>query len=563
MWQSWLGPGIVIVAAVVGALVVVWLVDDARQGSNIRRGVQVAGVEVGGMPPEEATEKLEPVRRDLAATVIELLFQDRTITVTAEDLGISLDAERTLAEADEPPPPVVRPAAWLFDLFATREVEPAVTTDVDRLQSAVTPYTDPETPRITLVDGVFWAVRTTEVPMPDMELLASMLERAVLEAEGGTARVEVPIAGMVPADPIALDSAISLAEQANAITAGGVSLGLEGVEETFTISEAALRQFIVLEGQGRETRLAVDDRIADTIASLFAGIGGEGEPAKITLDQDGSVLILGGEQGFGCCRNDAPEVLLAGLVENQPVVVLPAALVPHPNGREWAASLGISEVVGAFTTNFKAGQDRVINIARIAALTRGVIIEPGERFSVNEFVGPRTLAKGFVPAGMIRNGVFVDSVGGGISQYATTLFNAAFFAGLDFIEYQSHTIYLSRYPYGREATVSHPAPDLVLENNSPYGVMLWPTTNDTSITVRLYSTPWVQVEQTNQWTRQVGTSCTHVTTERTRTFLQDGRTEIDTVWAQYRPEGIKCDGSPSVSTTTSVPETTCTVGCEE
>ena len=164
---------------------------------------------------------------------------------------------------------------------------------------------------------------------------------------------------------------------------------------------------------------------------------------------------------------------------------------------------------------------------------------------------------------MIRNGVFVDSVGGGISQYATTLFNAAFFAGLDFIEYQSHTIYLSRYPYGREATVSHPAPDLVLENNSPYGMMLWPTTNDTSITVRLYSTPWVQVEQTNQWSRQVGTSCTHVTTERTRTYLQDGRTETDTVWAQYRPEGIKCDGSPSVSTTTSVPETTCTAGCEE
>ncbi|MYA85833.1 MAG: hypothetical protein F4Y12_09640, partial [Acidimicrobiaceae bacterium] len=158
---------------------------------------------------------------------------------------------------------------------------------------------------------------------------------------------------------------------------------------------------------------------------------------------------------------------------------------------------------------------------------------------------------GFVPAKMILDGVFVDSVGGGISQYATTVFNAAFFAGLDFIDYQSHTIYLSRYPYGREATVSYPAPDLVLENNTPYGVMLWPTTADDSITVRLYSTPWVLAEQTGQWTRTVGTSCTRVTTERTRTYLDDGRTETDTVWAQYRPEGLKCDGSPSVTTTTS------------
>lgn len=562
MWRSWLGPALVILATVAAALSTLWLLDDARQGSNIRRGAEVSGVEIGGLPPEEATEKLEPVRRDVASTVIELQFQDRTITVTAEELGISLDAERTLAEADDPPPPVVRPAAWLFDLFATRDVDPAVTTDVDRLHRAVTPYVDPETPRITLVDGVFWAVRTTEVPIPDMELLAARLERAVVAAAGGTATVEVPIAGMVPADPVALESAISLAEQANEITAGGVSLRLAGTEDTLTIGEAALRQFVVLEGQARDTRLALDDRVGETLASLFAGIGIEGEAATVTLDEDGSVQILGGEPGSECCGADAADVLLAGMAEGLPVVVLPAAPVPHPRGREWAESLGIDQAVAEFTTKFRAGQDRVVNIARIAELTRGAIIEPGERFSVNEFVGRRTPAKGFVLAGMILHGVFVDSVGGGISQYATTLFNAAFFAGLDLVEYQSHSIYLSRYPYGREATVSYPKPDLVLENNSPYGVMLWPTTTDTTITVRLFSTPWVAVEQTGQWTRQVGTSCTRVTTERTRTHLEDGRSETDTFGALYRPEGIRCDGTPSV-TTTSLPETTCTAGCEE
>ena len=550
---------------VIGALIVGWQVYEARQETRIRSGATVSGVEIGGLEPEEAVIALEPVVKEVAETTIDLQFPDidlqapdidlqfldQTITVTAEELGISLDSERILAEADTPPPPVVRPAAWLFDLFASRDVSPSVTTDLGTLAEAVDPYTDPETPRIQFVDGAFRPVLHIDVPVPDMELLALRLEDAVLNNMGGRVAVEVPIRGMEPADPIAVALAGALATKANEITEGGVQVQLEGATETFTIGEQALRQFIVLEGEQHDTHLGLNPRISDTLASLFVGIGSEGIPATVGLDQDGAVTISDGQAGFKCCHETAADALLQGMIDGQPVIVLPAAPNPHPQGREWAESLGILQVVGEFTTPFTPAQDRIINIARISELTRGVIIEPGQRFSVNGHVGPRTTGKGFVPAKMILDGVFVDSVGGGISQYATTLFNAAFFAGLDFIDYQSHTIYLSRYPYGREATVSYPAPDLVLENNTPYGVMLWPTTGDDSITMKLYSTPWVLAEQTNQWTRAVGTSCTRVTTERTRTYLEDGRTETDTVWAQYRPEGLKCDGSPSVTTTTS------------
>ena len=542
----------------IGALIVGWQVYEARQETRIRPGATVSGVEIGGLEPEEAVIALEPVVQEVAETTIDLQFPDidlqflgHTITVTADELGISLDAERILAEADNPPPPVVRPAAWLFDLFASRDVRPSVTTDLGTLADTVDPYTDPETPRIQFVDGAFQPILHIDVPVPDMELLALRLEDAVLSNMGGRVAVEVPIRGMEPADPIAVALAGALATKANEITEGGVQLQLEGTTETFTISEQALRQFIILEGEQHDTHLGLNPRISATLASLFVGIGSEGIPATIGLDQNGAVTISDGQAGFKCCDETAAEALLQGMIDGQPVIVLPAAPNPHPRGREWAESLGILQVVGEFTTPFRPAQDRIINIARISELTRGVIIEPGQRFSVNGHVGPRTTGKGFVPAKMILDGVFVDSVGGGISQYATTLFNAAFFAGLDFIDYQSHTIYLSRYPYGREATVSYPAPDLVLENNTPYGVMLWPTTGDDSITMKLYSTPWVLAEQTNQWTRTVGTTCTRVTTERTRTYLEDGRTETDTVWAQYRPEGLKCDGSPSVTTTTS------------
>ena len=549
LWQVLVGVGLI-----VAALIVAWQVYEVGQDSEIRQGAVVAGVDIGGLEPEEAVTALEPVVQEVAETIIELhielQFQDQIITVTAAELGISLDAEQTLAEADNPPPSVVRPAAWLVDLFASRDVSPAVTTDLGTLATTVDPYTDPETPRIELVDGAFRPVLSTDVPVPDMELLAERLEEAVQSNLGGRAVVEVPIRGMEPADPIAVALATALAVRANDITAGGVLLQLEGTAETFSIGELALRQFVVLEGEQHDTYLALDKRIADTLASLFVGIGAEGIPAAVGLDEAGNVTISDGSAGFRCCHETVADVLLAGMMEGRQPVTLPAAPAPHPRGREWAESLGITQVVGEFTTNFKAGQDRVLNIARISELTRGAVIEPGGRFSVNEFVGPRTMGKGFVPAGMILNGVFVDSVGGGISQYATTLFNAAFFAGLDFIEYQSHTIYLSRYPYGREATVSYPAPDLVLENNTPHGVMLWPTTDATSITVRLYSTPSVVAEQTGQASSARGTSCTRVVTERTRTWLDDGRTETDTVWAQYRPEGLYCDGTPTVTTTT-------------
>ena len=83
-----------------------------------------------------------------------------------------------------------------------------------------------------------------------------------------------------------------------------------------------------------------------------------------------------------------------------------------------------------------------------------------------------------------------------------------------------------------------------------------------SITVTFYGTRWVEGEQTGQTERRQGVSCTRVTTERTRTYLEDGRTETDTVFALYRPEGVRCDGSPSdpaARTTTTTTTTTSTV----
>ncbi|MDP1807092.1 MAG: VanW family protein, partial [Acidimicrobiales bacterium] len=96
------------------------------------------------------------------------------------------------------------------------------------------------------------------------------------------------------------------------------------------------------------------------------------------------------------------------------------------------------------------------------------------------------------------------------------------------------------YPYGRESTISFPSPDVRIRNNTPYGVLIWPTYTATSITVTMYSTKYVSGEQTNQ-TREMKGVCTAVTTERTRTYV-DGRKTTDRFTGLYSPEeGVKCE----------------------
>jgi vancomycin resistance protein YoaR len=85
-----------------------------------------------------------------------------------------------------------------------------------------------------------------------------------------------------------------------------------------------------------------------------------------------------------------------------------------------------------------------------------------------------------------------------------------------------------------------PKPDLVIRNNTPYGIMIWTSYTDTSLTVSLWSTTFAKGEQTNQ-TKEPKGPCTRVTTERTRTFVSDGHTEVDKVYALYQPaDGVKC-----------------------
>ena len=299
-----------------------------------------------------------------------------------------------------------------------------------------------------------------------------------------------------------------------------------------------------LAGSSVDTAVVLDAAMAQTALEVVLEPAKSGGGPPEFAVENGAVRIVDSEGGTVCCSPDAGAALTAALLASAPQpIAMPGRPRTPEEGLAEAQALGIKEEVASFTTEHSCCQSRVANIHLFADMVRGDVILPGESYSLNAAVGERTAEKGFQEGGFIENGVLTTAIGGGVSQFATTFFNAAFFAGLDYDEYQAHSIYFSRYPYGREATISWQKPDLVVRNTTPYGILVWPTYTDTSITVSLYSTKFVNVEQSGQSERENGV-CTRVTTERTRTYL-DGRVAVDEVGASYRPEGLNCDGSPS------------------
>jgi vancomycin resistance protein YoaR len=167
--------------------------------------------------------------------------------------------------------------------------------------------------------------------------------------------------------------------------------------------------------------------------------------------------------------------------------------VPANLTTEEAQALGVKEEIGSFTTNI-GNANSGENIRVVAAEVDGALVMPGETFSLNTFTGPRGTAQGYVPAGVISGGKFTQAVGGGISQFATTMFNAVFFSGLEDVYHKPHSYYISRYPAGREATVYEGQIDLQWKNDSDTGVYIDTAWTPGTITVTFYGTKRYEIE---------------------------------------------------------------------
>jgi len=206
--------------------------------------------------------------------------------------------------------------------------------------------------------------------------------------------------------------------------------------------------------------------------------------------------------------------------------------VPPPPEPEPEPELGI---VSTFTTPMVAGQARNINIRQALQYIDGDVIAPGARYSLDTAIGPRTAERGFVTNGFISGGNLISVRGGGVSQVAVTVLNAAWFSGIDIVTFRPHSIYFTRYPMCREATISRNTIDLVLRNDSPYPITVRTSSTDTSATVSLESRPWAQVRSfTNAPSNIVGGvgGAFSVSCGRTITY-PDGTSQRETYQWRY------------------------------
>ncbi|MFN0089866.1 MAG: VanW family protein [Acidimicrobiales bacterium] len=554
------------------AVVAAWAIGTGGKSGRVMPNVSVAGRDVGGVRAGRLGEVVEELAQQFGQTPVRIVTPFSTVESNAGAVGLTVDREATRAaarQAGQPGAGVLRPFAWFVSLLDSRELpvhlalDPAtVQTSLDGRPEVV--RTPPVEPSIAYSDGKLAITPGAPGEGLDGEQLRAALSGIERLVRFGDEPIELRVDSAPIPPRFGEADAAALARRVTEATAEPFEIDAEGVVRKLEGEE--LRRLAAAAPGAEALELRLDEeRLGKVLAELFADAERAPVNAKLSLDGEGKPAVTPGRDGLSCCAPDAAAAVTAALAAGRAKAAVSFVHTPPARTAEHLNQLGVTQRVAEFTTRHNPGEPRVTNIHRIADLVRGTVIEPGATFSVNKTVGRRTQDKGFVPAPVIYDGVFNEDIGGGVSQFATTLFNAAFLGGLDLVTYQSHTIYISRYPYGREATLSWPGPDLELRNSSPYGVMIWPTYTASTITVALYSTKWVDVEQVNQVKRAEGV-CTRVETQRKRTIVKTGESKLDSIHATYRPqEGARCSGGltdaaeqKGLTTTTAPPATTTT-----
>ena len=296
----------------------------------------------------------------------------------------------------------------------------------------------------------------------------------------------------VEVQPVVSRSAVDAAlEEASALLAGPIVLTRTDPDATLNLTVDRLARALMTEVvPGPEPGLRVEldrDVIDGYLEPLRVGFEAPPADAYVLIDDQGVVNYVPGFQG---ALIDVDLVIraieqAARRGSRQSVLPLRTGVDPEITAEDLAA-MGPISLISEFTTRHPCCQPRVQNIHLFAATVDNVNVMPGETMSLNETVGERTVERGYRPAPTIIQGEIEDQVGGGVSQFATTFYNAVFWAGLEVIDHKPHSYYFSRYPMGIEATVSWPVPDLIFRNDTDAPLVIKTSYTNTSITVSFY-----------------------------------------------------------------------------
>ena len=460
--------------------------SSAFAGDEVPDGVHVGDLDLSGLSRAEAEERITAGLAADAAAPVAVSADGERLTLDPARAGLSVDAAATAEEAAS-----VGVLARLRSTFGGgREVDPVVEVDEPALRTAVAALRA-SVDREPAEGAVRFDATPAPVPVPPVTGRALDVDGAVDAVSEGWLAEDEAIELPVELEEVATterDVQAAVRDIATPAIAAPVTLDAGGKDLVVPPQAIAKALTVVADDDG-----TLGPRLDPAVlhASVGAGLAGIGTPARnATFDvSSGTPVVVPSRPGTTVSPADLSAAVLGVLTAEPPRRAAVALTPASPRlTTEQAGALGIREVIGTYTSRHPCCAPRVQNIHRMADIVDGHVVLPGERFDLNRFVGPRDRARGFVEAPQILDGEFVDRVGGGISQFATTLFNAVFFSGLKDITHSPHSYYISRYPPGREATVSFPKPDLIFENDSPTGVLIDASYTDTSITVTFWGT---------------------------------------------------------------------------
>ncbi|MGN5994498.1 VanW family protein [Corynebacterium striatum] len=483
--------GVIVGLLLIAGIAYTWDVI-ANQG-KVPRATSVGGVNISSMERTAAVEKLERELGDVETKPVNVTSGEKSSQLVPAESGLTLNYQKAV---DGIPDASYNPVTRLFSFVrATKEIPVTVDIDDTALDGALERVKNelsfaPKDGMLELNNG---ELKVTK-PVLGQTVEPADLKNGITENWLDPAGVEVE---PVEVEPAINDDAIEAMRTGDAAKALDNPLTINGENNVAgTLRKDEIAQFVSIEAKDGKLELKVDTPKAQQLfeermdgAQLpgqNAKISFSGDKMNVTPSVDGSIIdwektlkdfdkrVKGDERTWDADYKPDPAEYTT----------------------EMAEKATFNETVSEFSTGGFSGASGV-NIRRVAEQVNGAVVSPGETFSLNGYTGPRGTAQGYVESGIIIDGHSGTAVGGGISQFATTLYNAAYFAGMEDVAHTPHSYYISRYPAGREATVYEGAIDLQFKNTTNTPIRIETDFGGGKIAVRFKGTKTYDVESVN------------------------------------------------------------------
>ncbi len=464
----------------------------AGSGDRIAKGVQIQGVDVGGLTAGQARAKLEHRAAALAQVPVTFTAAGHEWRLRPVSLGVEADwdaaVERALNQADGIGPirGFRRIGVRVFGADVsppTRVLERSLAYEVGRMSAAVDrPHRDAAL--------VLRRLRAVLIPATSGRVLDREAARAtIVQALAGFQR------GQVVALPVRVDMPTVRAADLRPVAAQvrtalnrpvRMALGVS----SWWLPKGQLAAILDLPHDGTRTLSVRGPGATRYFARLGRGIDRPARDATFRPLRSGRVVVVPARPGRVIAAAPTGRNILAAALSptSRTARVVVTLQQPHRTTAQVRA-MGITRRVGSYETIYGGEPNRIHNVQLVARLIDGKLIPPGATFSFNGATGARTAAKGFREAPVIINGVLTTGLGGGVCQVSTTVFNAAYEAGLKITERTNHALYISHYPQGRDATVDYPSVDLKFVNDTQHWLLLRTYVGSYSLVVDLYGGP--------------------------------------------------------------------------